>query len=698
MLNWREIPFVRLTLPLIIGIVLALSFPYPIPYIHFILGFFFIGLIFLRRPNQSFDQRWFFGSLLYLFLLLFGYQITYQEQDILQQNHFQKHLLTSNTIVGVVTDKVPSDLRYRLRLQVEQISDSLGQLQKNQGDLLVYLDHDKNSEELAYGDRLMLNTHLRPIRSTINPYAFNFKKYWHFQNIHYQGFVKTGYWHLLKRQQGNYIISRALKTRNRFLQILKKHLPTENEYAVASALILGDKQSLDRDLKNAYSGTGAMHVLAVSGLHVGLVYLGLAFLLGFLKIRSRYWILFRTTLIILSIWAFALLTGASPSVMRAATMFSFIIIGKSMRYHPNIYNTLAASAFCLLCFNPLLLTEVGFQLSYLAVTGIIYFQPKIYRWWIIDNIVGDYLWRLITVSIAAQITTLPISLFYFHQFPLYFWLSGLVVIPAAMLVLGSGLILLFFETVFPFLSVLPATILYWTTWLMNALIFMIRQMPSALINGFWISGLTLVFLYGCLGAIVTAINTKNIRWLMTGSIALLVISANFSFTQIQQQKHRHLIIYSVKEHSLMDFIDGKEAVVLKDKALIPTKENFIAQNNRWANGLSILHQKSWNSESFSTDNFWFQNGFIQFFDQRIVVLRQQEFVASKKKYEVDLVILSNNTDWTIQQVRQQFNYKQLIFDASSHWKKIRQWTKECQEQEIEFYDVSKSGALTIQLN
>ena len=239
------------------------------------------------------------------------------------------------------------------------------------------------------------------MRSALNPHAFNFKKYWHHQNIHYQGFVKADHWQLLKRKQGNYIIDKALNTRNRFLQILKKNLSTENEYAVASALILGDKQSLDSDLKNAYSGTGAMHVLAVSGLHVGLVYLGLAFLLGLLKIKNWYWIFIRTTLIIISIWLFALLTGASPSVMRAATMFSFIIVGKSMRHHPSIYNTLAASAFCLLCFNPLLLMEVGFQLSYLAVSGIIYFQPKIYRWWIIDNPVGDYLWKLVAAIDTA---------------------------------------------------------------------------------------------------------------------------------------------------------------------------------------------------------------------------------------------------------------------------------------------------------
>ena len=121
-----------------------------------------------------------------------------------------------------------------------------------------------------------------------------------------------------------------------------------------------------------------MHVLAVSGLHVGLIYFGLSFLLGLLPFKSSNWVWIKTWIMVAGVWFFALLTGASPSVLRAATMFSFIIVGQAMRHHPSIYNTLAGSAFFLLCIQPYMLFEVGFQLSYLAVTGIIYFQAKIY--------------------------------------------------------------------------------------------------------------------------------------------------------------------------------------------------------------------------------------------------------------------------------------------------------------------------------
>ena len=697
MTNWREVPFVRLTLPFVLGILLAISVPVPISFAHWGILFLFFFLLFLSRPNPYFHQRWMFGSVLYLFLFFVGYQLTYQHHAFFQEQHFKKNLQNKNTVIGIITSKKNSGERFRLQLKVQQINDSLEQFQQVIGNILVYLDHDTNSVDLVYGDQLMIQARLAPIRSVVNPHAFNFKKYWHHQNLHYQAFVQTNHWQRLKKQQGNFVMSCALKTRAYFLRILRKYLPTDNEYAVASALILGDKQSLDGSLKNAYAGTGAMHVLAVSGLHVGLVYLGLAFLLGFIKIKKRYWIWLRTWLLILGVWLFALLTGAAPSVLRAATMFSFIIVGKAMRHHPSIYNTLAASAFCLLCFNPFLLMEVGFQLSYLAVTGIIYFQPKIYRWWIIDNVVGDYLWKLTSVSIAAQLTTLPISLFYFHQFPLYFWLSGLIVIPAAMVILSSGIILLLFETLLPFLAVVPATILYWATWIMNSLIFLIRELPIALISGIWISGLVAVLMYSFLGLLIITINTKKVKWLLSLVGIAVGISAILSFTHIGQQHNRKITIYSVYKNTLIDFMDGKKGIILKNINLSTAKENFTAQNNRWANGLTDIKKHTFSSPSIKADNFWYQDGFVQFFDKRMIILQQQKIWKENTKIKLDIVVLSNNSNWTINDVIKNFDCQIVVFDASNNRSKTHEWIEECKQLNLDYYDIITSGAWTLPL-
>ena len=238
--------------------------------------------------------------------------------------------------------------------------------------------------------------------------------------------------------------------RDKLLNILKENGLKNNELAVASALILGYKDDLGEELKHSYSSAGATHVLAVSGLHVGIIFLVLNFLLNILDKNDRFKIS-KAILLICFLWAYATITGLSPSVVRAATMFSFVTIGKSFGKSSSIYNTLCASAFVLLVYNPYLIMEVGFQLSYLAVVGIVYFQSIIYKWIYVKNKFLKYIWMITSVSIAAQLTTFPLGLLYLHQSPTYLFASNLFVIPGAMLIIGLG-ILLFITSWIPLIS------------------------------------------------------------------------------------------------------------------------------------------------------------------------------------------------------------------------------------------------------
>ncbi|MGB1218008.1 MAG: ComEC/Rec2 family competence protein, partial [Saprospiraceae bacterium] len=299
------------------------------------------------------------------------------------------------------------------------------------GQILFYFPSDSLSEEINYGDELFIQTRINKPNKNLNPKGFDYKKYLHFQNVHYTGRVVKNNWQIVNKYEKENLYSFSHRTRKKGLDLLRKHLPSENEFAVGSALILGDKKEMTEEVQNAYAETGATHVLAVSGLHVGIVYAIITFIFGFIKSRKKGFNAFRLILSLILIWSFALITGFSPSVIRAATMFSFLTIGDLFTREKNIYNTLAGSAFIILLVNPYLLFSIGFQLSYLAVISIIFFQPLIYKSWYVENKFGKFIWGLISVSLAAQIMTLPISLYYFHQFPTYFILSGLVVIPAA---------------------------------------------------------------------------------------------------------------------------------------------------------------------------------------------------------------------------------------------------------------------------
>ena len=350
--NWREIPFIRLLIPLILGILSAFYFDQNIQFIPWFLFAIFTLTFLISIFNQKFKLRWVFGSLAFVFLFLFGYENTRRQTDINQVDHFENFISGNDYIIGVINN-VPEKKKWvRCELKVKSIGSNLENMINKIGNLLVYVEFDEKSSQLNYGDEILISTRAQEIEPPKNPEAFDFKYYMAAQNIFYQAFVRENEWAILSSDKSNPILAAAFESRSFFIKILEKHLPAQQELAVGAALILGYKNLLNPDLKEAYTGVGAMHVLAVSGLHVGIIYLILFFFLNLIKSRSLHWRISKTLILLIGVWLFALITGASASVLRAATMFSFIIIGKSIHRYTNIYNTLAISAFFLLFHNP----------------------------------------------------------------------------------------------------------------------------------------------------------------------------------------------------------------------------------------------------------------------------------------------------------------------------------------------------------
>ncbi|NJO90405.1 MAG: ComEC/Rec2 family competence protein, partial [Chloroflexia bacterium] len=233
----------------------------------------------------------------------------------------------------------------------------------------------------------------------------------------------------------------AYDLRSSILSVYQSSGIQGDEFAILAALTLGVKDYLSDEIVEAYSDSGAMHVLAVSGLHVGILMAMLNMIFSFFWKRKKLLVL-KSIIILVFLWLFALITGLAPSVTRSALMFSFFILSKNSGKRPSSYNSLAAAAFIILLFNPNALFHVGFQLSFLAVISILLFQQKLYRTIDIKNKYLDYFWQLTTVSLAAQIGTTPISIFYFHQFPIYALLTNIIVIPAAAIILNAVILLL----------------------------------------------------------------------------------------------------------------------------------------------------------------------------------------------------------------------------------------------------------------
>src|SRR6202012_1473403 len=303
------------------------------------------------------------------------------------------------------------------------------------------------------------------VNQPFNPAEFNYKRYLANQNIHYQEFLFPGQYRAFGKGGGNALISQSLQLRQYFVAKLKRNMRDTNAIAVASTLILGYKADLSNDVLQAYSKTGTIHVLSVSGAHVAIIYILLTLVLGFLD-RFSYGKLLKAVIIITLIWYYSMVSGFSPAVCRAAVMISMVIIGKTFVRYINTLNILAISAFMLLLYDPFFITDVGFQLSYLAVFGLIIFQPIVYKWLTFKNKWADKLWGLCSVSIAAQVITFPLSAFYFHQFPIYFLISNLLIVIPTEIIMISGIAYLLLPQV-PYLSKAIAFVLEWSILIMN---------------------------------------------------------------------------------------------------------------------------------------------------------------------------------------------------------------------------------------
>ena len=366
----------------------------------------------------------------------------------------------------------------------------------------------------------------KPFTNNGNPGAFDYNRYCLFQDITYQVFLRKDQYFVLADKNRNWLQQKLFEIRNSTIQTLQHYITGEKEQGVAEALLIGYRNDLDKDLVQAYSNTGVVHIIAISGLHLGMIYGLLFYIFSFFK-RYKWVHLLKPFIILFVLWAFTLIAGAVPSILRSAVMFSFIVIGEVINRKTNMYNTLAASAFCMLVYDPFVLWDVGFLLSYAAVISIITFMQPVYRWLYFQNKILDKIWRLSSVTISAQVLTLPIVIFYFHQFPNYFLITNLLVVPLSGLIL-YGEILLLCVSFIKVLATVIGKILYWLILFMNTFIEHINNMPFSVWNNLQINILQTWLLYGFIIAVCIWLLRKSSKAFII-SLAFLDWFCSFSF-------------------------------------------------------------------------------------------------------------------------------------------------------------------------
>lgn len=690
-MNWRELPFVRLLLPCIAGVLSAHGFQLFFSPVFFLslLAVLIAILTLLTSLRIGFRWRSLFGLLLSATLfLMFHHHASPKGQPSALAG------LAANEIglVGCIKEIKERENGFRIVLELQGIRLE-GQMVNCSEKLLLYLRNEGPLPNVREGNLWAGITQIRPIEGPRNPYVFDFRAYMARQDIHFQAFAEAKDGRVINGFAPGFRDYIPLM-RQQALEVLQKVLPGEQEFAVGAALLLGDKSALPDEIREAYANTGAMHVLAVSGLHVGIVYMLLLGIFGLVRKsgKSRGWV--SLTISLLVIWCYALLTGGSPSVLRAATMFSFLTIGRSLQRHSSIYNTLAASAFLLILIHPAILLEIGFQLSYLAVIGIVFFQRRIYGLLFFQSRLLDYAWQLTSVSVAAQLLTLPISLYYFHQFPVYFWISGLLVIPAATFILVLGL-LFFVLSPIPWLSAMAGKVLNGTIYLVNRSILFIDGWPFAIIDGIHWSACAVLVAYSMICSGMAALAFRQFRWILLALCFANILAGLSVWQKLHQEQQQELIIYHLPKQSLIDLTLGDRIISLTSDTIENNKLSWTALPYRSRQGVETVENYAF-SEQFCEASLCYKDNVLQFGNQLMFVIDRNKELPELQHWDYCLLRGNPRVDWAA--LARDAPNTHFIADGSNTSRFTEQWEQLCDSLGLQLHITAEQGAFRLPIH
>ncbi|MBL7138084.1 MAG: ComEC family competence protein [Bacteroidales bacterium] len=705
---------IRLLIPFLGGVIFALIKPDWKPEEIWLIGIsgLLSGLLLLFTliGKLSFSLRWIPGLTINLLILCLG---MFTVQSHLERSVGsgqwavgKKKLQTANCqLFPAEILEPPRHTSKSVRLIVRQYElDSLTKSLIRRGKALLFLAKETNSLALQYGDWILVSNSLKPVKSESNPYGFDPAGYYGRKGVFNQGWVASENWRSTGILKCSSINRLAFSLRNRLLKILKDNSLKGEEFAVASAILLGYTGEIGKDLRKGFAASGAMHILAVSGMHVGVIFLFLETILAFLN-RRTHGPKIKALLMILMIWSYAMITGLSPPVFRAALMLSLVILGRAARRKPDSLNVVGGSMFIILVLDPSLILHIGFQFSYLAVVGILFlYKPIVHlipaNGWVLTRLRG-----LVAVSVAAQLATFPLALFVFHQFPNYFILTNVVVLPLASLVIYSGIGVLVLSP-FPPISVLLAKGLSFIVGFLNSTIRFIEELPGSTSTGIYPSLPDTFLLYLVMLSVGCYLFSRKTSWLYTFLVLLIIGSVLGVYRDYLRANRRMITVFQVKGASQYAFVTGRNMVCMKDfrAACQETYSREVIATLRAAEGITrsqttyLIDPGSQTQAKGDLLEFGFlsrKGDFLQFSDCRIAIVSTTLPSTLSDTMHVDLVILRKNPAVNMETIVRTFNPQQIVIDPTNSWYRARKWKAQAEELGIPCYNVLEEGAFVL---
>ncbi len=669
----HEFPIVKITIFFIIGLLTGYYLEIDLTYsaiiqivsiLVFCISFYF--------SNKKFTQTNTFGaSTLFLFLSI---GIT---TNILHDNRINKHHYThlsslheKHNFVILVREKLKTTLKnQRCLAKIIKIDNK-----KNSGKIILNIKKEEKNNDFVSGTKLYISGFLTPTQKPNNPNQFDYSTYLKHKNIYAQIYTtseKTKISNEVQKDIYHYIF----KFREKIITKLKASGFNHEELSVLSALILGQQQDISPEIQKDYQFAGAVHILSVSGMHVGFIMLFISFLLKHLPNNKKSNFI-RIIITLLSLWMFSLIAGLSPSVVRSAAMFSFVAIGSVINRQNNMFHTIIVSLLIILLIEPGFIFDIGFQLSYLALFFIIWLQPILKKLWTPKNKIITFFWDILTISIAAQIGTLPLSIYYFHQFPGLFFITNLVLVPTVFIIMILGSLLMLFSLI-DFIPIYLLKTVEISVFIMNSFIKEIASIESFVLKNIPLTFTLLLASYLVITATILLCKKLNYARTLTLLVSCIIFQISLIEANWESKSQDNLIIFNSKKKSILSFKKGNELEIACDTTI--TEDSFernTIQSYATANYSTIT------KTDLIKNCYFYKN-------KKIIVIDKE--VISKFITKADVVIIRNSPKINLARLLQKAKPEIVIADASNYKSYVVLWKETCRSKNIPFHSTHEKG-------
>lgn len=699
MTDWSKYPFVRMLIPFALGIWvsifivgLRLSSTFLIVASLSLLVMAMLTAFLLKHQRNS----WFFGAVMACYLFMAGYSLVQVHGAEVQKNDYRNYQADVSYYVARVYDyptERPNSIRTVLELQY-QFGDSAASHPVS-GKVMAYFPKSDSAFALHYGDLIAIPAPIREVMPPLNPEEFDYRAYLGRKGITGQVYLKDEDWFDLQTNDANPIYAFSYRFRDVLLTSLHRSGLSDNEFGVAAAILLGYDDYLADEVRKNYVAAGSMHILCVSGMHVGIIYLLASFLLGFLN-RKKWQKTLKQLLLLALIWFYALIAGLSPSILRASLMISFVVIGEMIRRKGFIINSIAASAFILLCINPNNLFEIGFLLSYAAVLGIIVLQRPIYNLMYVKNKLLDKAWQITAVALSAQIATIPFTLFYFQQFTTYFWLSNLFMTPISFIVVISGMILLLVSWI-PYVNTLVGYLVWGAVYVMNWVVAKIESIPYSIIKGLYINDFEFAVLLVTLLLLMLTFMLRKRRLFIAMLASLLVVMTSLTIRMYNSDHQQGMTIFSLRNHTAIDYIWGGEHVLLADSALMADESTVdYSLKGAWSKRHLSHHPQVIGFEENYANDYLCKKSNLVSFDNKLLAIWEDQGIGDSLSFRlpVDYLLIVGKQKPDVRSVVNGYEAKLLLIDGSVPRYLAEKWMDQARSFDIPYYNIGEGAFLS----